>query len=206
MLKILDLTHRFTQSMPVHPYDEKASLKKIRNLNDDKYNDWLLSSSMHVGTHIDGPGHLTQSQIVIADISPDRFVGKGYLIDARNKAIDQSLLQNMPYQEGLIVLIITGTDKNFGTQKYFEYYPTLSAEFAKAVAARKIKMLGIDCCSPDNYPFDIHKIFFDNDILIIENLTSLESLLNVQEFTVIALPLKTDTDSALARVIAIING
>jgi len=34
------------------------------------------------------------------------------LIDARNKAFDESLLKNMPAEENLIVLILTGSDKN----------------------------------------------------------------------------------------------
>ncbi|MFA6535332.1 MAG: hypothetical protein WCS92_03690 [Candidatus Babeliales bacterium] len=66
-------------------------------------------------------------------------------------------------------------------------------------------MIGIDFFSPDKYPFETHKIFFENNILIIENLTNLESLEEIKNFTVIALPLKTETDSALARVIAIID-
>lgn len=44
-----------------------------------------------------------------------------------------------------------------------------------------------------------------NDILIIENLTRLEQLVGVQNFEVIALPLKLATDSALARVVAVVG-
>ena len=66
-------------------------------------------------------------------------------------------------------------------------------------------MLGIDFFSPDTYPFKIHKIFLKNHILIIENLTNLEHLLGIKNFTIVALPLKTETDSALARVVAIVD-
>jgi len=205
MPKIIDLTHKFTTSMPVHHFDEPASIEKIRNLTDNKYNDWKLSSGMHAGTHIDGPGHLTESKILISDIHIDRFVGKGYLIDARNKVFDESLLKDMPSEENLIVLILTGSDKKFGTYGYFNDHPVISTNFARELVNRKIKMIGIDFFSPDKYPFETHKIFFENNILIIENLTNLESLVGIKKFTVIALPLKTETDSALARVIAIID-
>ena len=215
MPKIIDLTHKFTKSMPVHPFDEPASIEKIRNLADHKYNDWKLSSGMHVGTHIDGPGHLTESKALLCDIPVDRFIGKGYLIDARNKAIDESLLKDMPTEDNLIVLILTGADKTFGTKArdaktfdlgdYFDNHPVISVNFANELVKRKIKIIGIDFFSPDKYPFETHKIFFKNNILIIENLTNLESLLGIKNFTVVALPLKTETDSALARVIAIVN-
>jgi kynurenine formamidase len=205
MQKIIDLTHKFTKSMPVHSFDDPVSIEKIRNLIDDKYNDWRLSCAMHVGTHIDGPGHLTDSDVLISDFSADKFVGKGYLIDARNKPIDESLLKDLPLQEGLIVLILTGSDKKFGTKEYYDSYPIISVNFAKELVKHKIKMVGIDFFSPDKYPFDTHKVFFSNNILIIENLTNLESLVGIKDFTIVALPLKLETDSALARVIAIVN-
>ena len=205
MPKIIDLTHTFTRSMPIHAYDDPASIKKNRNLDTNKYNDWQLISGMHVGTHIDGPGHLTASQVLISDIAVDNFVGKGYLIDARNKTIDASLLKNLPTEEGIIILILTGLDKKFGTEEYYKDYPVISTDFAKELVNHKIKMLGIDAFAPDKYPFPVHQILFQNDVLIIENLTNLESLLGVDNFKVIALPLKTETDSALARIIAIVN-
>lgn len=206
MLKLIDLTHKFKQSMPVHKFDEPATITKVRHLKQDYHNDWLLSSGMHVGTHIDGPGHLTDSHVLMSDMPVDRFIGKGYLIDARNKeTIDKHLLDGMPVVEDLIVLIFTGLDKKFGTQDYFEKYPVIALDFAQEVVKRKIKMIGIDFFSPDYYPFDIHKLLLEHNILIIENLTNLDKLLKTQSFTVFALPLKTETDSALARVIAIVD-
>ncbi|MFA6527501.1 MAG: cyclase family protein [Candidatus Babeliales bacterium] len=205
MTKIVDLTHTFTKNMPVHSFDDPASIKQTRTLADNHYNDWTLTSGMHVGTHIDGPGHLTDSKVLMSEMAVDRFASKGYLVDARNKTIDASLLQSLPAGEGLIVLILTGFDKKFGTEEYYNNHPVIGANFAQELVKHKIKMIGIDFFSPDNYPFQIHKILFDHDVLIIENLTNLESLLDAKEFKVIALPLKTETDSALARVIAIVD-
>ena len=229
MPKIIDLTHKLTKLTPVCAYDDPVSLEKTRNLVDDKYNDWKLTCGMHVGTHIDGPGHLTESNILLSDFPVEKFVGRGYLIDARNKPIDESLLKDLQVpesvggnaarsvagcmdgcigrglQDGLIVLILTGYDKKFGSKEYFEDHPVISVEFAHALAKRKVKMVGIDFFSPDKYPFDTHKVFFDHNVLIIENLTNLERLVGIKDFTVVALPIKTETDSALARVIAIVN-
>lgn len=205
MKKIIDLTHTFTRSMSAHPDDEPASLKQVRMLEQHQYNDWKISSGMHAGTHIDGPGHLTNCPLLLSNVPVDRFVGRGYLVDARNRAVDPSLLQDMPRQNNLIVLIFTGSDKKFGTSEYFTQHPIISTEFAHELVKRNITMIGFDFFSPDTYPFAIHHLFFKHDILIIENLTNLESLLGVRYFTIIALPLKTETDSSLARVIAVIE-
>jgi len=205
LYKIIDLTHTFTKVMHVHSDDVPASVEKVRTFVDDTFNDWKISSGMHAGTHIDGPGHLTDSQVLIASIPVEKFIGKGYVIDARNKTLDPSLLKKLPKEEHLIVLILTGLDKNFGTKEYFNNHPLISLAFAQELVKHNIKMIGIDFFSPDTYPFEVHKIFFNYDVFIIENLTNLESLLGIEDFTVIALPLKTETDSALARVIALVG-
>lgn len=204
--KIIDLTHRYKSIMPVHEYDEPPKIEKMRNLENHKYNDWRLTTGMHVGTHIDGPGHLSSAKTLMADIPADHFVGAGFLVDARGKeTIDASLLASMPEQEGLIVLIMMGMDTKFGTKEYFTKHPVITQNFAKKLIERKVIMVGLDFFSPDHYPFPIHDLLLAHDILIIENLIGLEQLLGIKDFTVAALPLKLETDSALARVIAIIS-
>jgi kynurenine formamidase len=203
---IIDLTHTFTAAMPVHAYDEPASITKIRNLAEHGYNDWRLTSGMHVGTHIDGPGHLLDAPGLLSAVPVERFVGKGYLVDARGKTtIDASLLHNMSIDEQAIVLVFTGMDKKFGTPEYFSQYPVITPDFAHELVKRNITLVGLDSFSPDQYPFEVHKIFFGGNVFIAENLTNLDQLVGVKDFTVVALPLKTETDSALARVIAIVG-
>ncbi len=46
---------------------------------------------------------------------------------------------------------------------------------------------------------------FNSDILIIENLINLERLEAYKNFEIVALPVKFQTDSAAARVVAKIN-
>lgn len=200
---VIDLTHSLGNSTPTHPLDERPTLIKNRTLQRDHYNDWQLCTGMHVGTHIDGPGHLTDSKELLSNKSINSFIGNGYLIDARNKQIDASLLQHFPKEDGLIVLIMTGYDKHFNSPEYFTDHPVIAPEFAEALVNYGVKMVGIDFFSPDHYPFAIHQTLFAHNILLIENLANLEELIEIENFWVVALPLKTETDSALARVIAI---
>ena len=62
-------------------------------------------------------------------------------------------------------------------------------------------MVGMDTPSPDHAPYKVHKILLGNEILILENLTNLEQLLN-KNFEVIALTPKLEADAAPARVVA----
>jgi kynurenine formamidase len=68
----------------------------------------------------------------------------------------------------------------------------------------EVKLFGIDTLSPDASPFSTHDVLLGNGILIAENLTNLDKLLEIKEFTVLALPLKVVADSAPARIIAMI--
>lgn len=124
----------------------------------------------------------------------DHFIGRGILIDGFDvKAAD--------IKAGDIVLFYTGWGKRYYDSKYFEDYPVLTEDVANYLVSQKVKMIGMDMCSPDKPPFNVHKILLKNDILIIENLTNLEQLVGKQ-FTVFALPINLRLDAAQARVIA----
>jgi kynurenine formamidase len=81
-------------------------------------------------------------------------------------------------------------------------YPVLTVAFTELLVMKQVKMIGLDTPSPDKYPFEIHKCLFQYKILITENLTNVEQLLNVKSFEIIALPLHIRADSSVARVIA----
>jgi len=205
-MKMIDLTQTVTASTPVHPYDDKAQLEQIRDFETDKYTDYRLSCGMHVGTHIDGPRHMIPGGAMLSDFSPTKFVGNGILIDARDKnVIDASCLVGFELIEDSIVLIMTGHSKNWGKTDYFTDHFVMTEDFANVLCKAKVKMIGIDAPSPDKYPFNVHKIFFNNNVLIVENLTNLEKLIDLKNFTVAALPLKVEADSAPARVVALKN-
>lgn len=206
-MKIIDLTHTFTNNMPVYPGDPKSSLKQVAFIGKDTFNDHKLTTVMHVGTHMDAPLHMIANGKKIKDIPSDKFIGKGILLDARSKdKIDLTLLDNIHIQEDSVVLICTGFGSKYRTQDYYKGYPEFTEDFANKMVELKVKMVGMDMLGPDyNKPWLTHKILLGNDILILENLTNLDQLLNIGDFEVIALPAKLDADAAPVRVIAKID-
>ncbi len=183
--------------MPVYPGDSLPELVKI---DVEGIRDHRLTTGMHVGTHMDAPLHMMQGGKKISEIDPEKFFARGALIDARGKEqIDADLIQGV--EAGDIVLVLTGFGNKFHDQEYYEKYPVLTEAFAQKLVELKVKMVGLDFPSPDREPFAVHKILLSQEILIIENLMNLESLL-AKQFEVIALPAKFDTDAAPARVIA----
>lgn len=203
-MKIIDLSHAFTPDMPVYPGDPKATLVQVAYLDKDTFNDHKLTTVMHVGTHMDAPLHMIADGKTMDLILPDQFIGKGVVIDVRRMdIIDSSVLNGINIEAGSVVLLYTGFGEKYRTENYFKGYPALTDDFANKMVEMKVKIVGMDILGPDHdKPWSTHKILLGNDILILENLTNLDQLLNVKEFEVVALPLKLQADAAPTRVIA----
>ncbi|HRX17191.1 MAG TPA: cyclase family protein, partial [Spirochaetota bacterium] len=199
----IDLSHSITDNMPVHPYDGNVSLCQDKFLHKDKYNNFVLQTGMHAGTHIDTAMHLTESNRYIGQISLESFAGRGVLLDVRG---ENEIMYRESYADNVkqddIVILNTGFSEYYGTENYYTDHPVVSEELSHFFVKKKIKMLGIDMPSPDRYPFEIHKKLFSADIHIIENMTNLSELLSVVQFQVFAFPLKIMSEASPARVVA----
>lgn len=201
-MNYIDLTHTITNNMPSHPLDISVQLQSTAIYHEHGVANESLSGGVHMGTHIDAPGHFVENGKKITDFSIDKFMGKAICIDARkHKIITPDLLAHASLQENLIILFYTGWDSQFYTSNYYTEHPIISPECAQYLIDSKIKMVGVDFPSVDNAPYAIHKIFLSNDILIIENLTNLKSLIE-KTFNIIALPLKINAHGSPTRVIA----
>jgi len=198
----IDLTQTITDNMPVFPGDTPVKLNPIATYQNDGVANHSLYGNMHMGTHIDTPGHFTEIDKKITDFPLSRFIGDAVCIDASNyKVIEKDLLLNDATQMKNIVLFYTGWDERFYESDYFYDHPVISDECAEYLVNNDVKIVGVDFPSVDRAPYSIHKTLLRNDILIIENLTNLRILCN-QKFMLIALPLKVDSHGAPARVIA----
>ncbi|NCC22015.1 MAG: cyclase family protein [Alphaproteobacteria bacterium] len=203
MSRLIDLTHTFTPDMPVYPGDPSARLSRCADIESDGFTDHSLETGLHVGTHMDAPWHMIEGGKRIADFPPARFCGRGILVDARGApAVDVPLLNDTIIEPGAILLVLTGWSSRFRQPDYYESYPEITVAFAREIVKRGVSLLGLDTPSPDREPYEIHKILLGRDVLIIENLSNLESLLTVPAFRIHAYPAKLDADAAPVRVVA----
>jgi kynurenine formamidase len=203
MSTIIDLSQIIEDSMPVYPGDDRTILQQSRSLAKDHYNDHRLTISMHAGTHLDGPMHLTESGKYVSDINIESFMGDGCLLDVRNQPVigmKKEFLSLIP--ERSIVLLFTAWDRFYGHSDYYENHPVVDNEMCQLFIDKKIKLLGIDAPSPDLEPYPIHKMLLRAGIYVVENLTNLEKIPLDRKFEVIALPLKIKSNGSMARVIA----
>lgn len=206
-MKLIDLTHTISSDIPVFPGDGPVELKQVSTIENEGFSNFRLSTEMHVGTHIDGPLHKISKTPLISEFPLDRFTGWGVLIDVRGEPeikLKKDYLTQIPEQS--IVLFHSGLDKQFDEPGYFLTYPNISEELAMFLVKQKVKIIGLDWPSPDHHPYPIHEILLKNNILILENLTNLDQLLNETDLEVFAFPLKIEADSSPVRVIARVSG
>lgn len=203
-MKLVDLTHAFTDNMPVYPGDPASTLVQTASIEKDTYTDHQIQSTMHVGTHMDAPLHMISGGKTVDNIALEHFFGKGILVDARGKEkIDMDVVQGIDIAPGSIVLIYTGFGEKYRAKEYFEHIPYVTPAFADVMVKKSVKIVGMDILGPDTDPsWPAHKILLGNDILIIENLTNLDALVGIKNFDIIALPVKYQSNAAPVRVIA----
>ncbi len=201
-MRLIDISHVLNEDTPIYPGDYKTSLQEYKTLDKDYYCSYLLSTCLHTGTHIDLPMHLINDNRVVADFDLDHFAGKGVLLDVRgeNPIRLKSYYKEM-ISDGCVVLLYTGFDKYYNEEEYFTHHPEVSDELADFLLSRKIKMLGMDMPSPDFPPFTIHKALLSNDIFVLENITNLQDLLDVNSFEVMAFPLKISAEASFVRAV-----
>jgi kynurenine formamidase len=105
-------------------------------------------------------------------------------------------------------LLSTGWSRYWGDKKYFSDYPVLTIEAAQWLNRFDLKGLGVDTISvdkADSKEFPIHKVFFQNDTILVENLANLETL-TCRQFFFSCFPLSFDkADGSPVRAVAFIQ-
>lgn len=202
-MRYIDLTHTFDAGMPVYPGDPIPELTQIADMYKEGYTDYQIKTGMHVGTHMEAPLHIIEGGKRLSDIAVEKFFGRGCLIDARGiSVVTVNFLEKSDAKKDDIVFVLTGFSEKYYQPEYYEKFPEIGEDFTDKAIELGVKIVGMDTPSPDRPPFKIHKLLLEKEILIIENLANLESLVGIKDFEVFALPAKLHTEAAPVRVIA----
>ncbi len=211
-MKVVDLTHIINEDTPVFPGTEKPKLEKVCTMEKDHFREMLITMYSHTGTHMDAPGHMLVDGIFLDDFEVSKFFGKAVIIDCRNIKKDITKENLEKYKDKLdtvdFVLLNTGWDKKWGSDDYFLDFPALTKEAAEYLMEFELKGVGVDSISIDLFTsktFEVHKTILSNNLVIIENLTNLDKLLD-KEFTLSVLPLKlSQADGSPVRAVATLD-
>jgi len=219
VIKYVDLSRVLTPGIGEIPGHPSTEIYEFQTHDTHDRTNAKLSYSIHCGTHVDCPYHFFPNGEKIDEMPLDRFIGKGVLVDLKDKVkpreaisvekiIENSHINNLTDDQlaQSIVLIYTGWGKNYESADYYKSNPYLSEDGAKFFAKKKVKAVGLDFPPDGKQGSIVHRTLLGAKVLIIENLINLDELIDT-EFQVFAMPIKIYQQSGgTARVIAIISG
>ncbi len=214
-MKIIDLTHDISEDMPVYPGTEGPRFTPANSYKADGFKETIMTLYTHTGTHMDPPAHLFSGRTTLDQFPVAQVVGQALVIDCSDLKDGQRITmiyidrQREKADKAEFLLFRTGWDQYWGEEKYFGDYPCIDSEVADYLVNGHKKGVGLDTIGLDpiaDANLTLHKrLFRENDIVIIENLTNLH-LPGNEPFTFCALPLKhKNADGSPVRAIAVME-
>src|SRR3990167_9324367 len=196
----IDLTLEISEKIPPFPGDPKMESLNLFTIKKHGVNEKRVCFNSHFSTHIDAPFHMLADGKKLEEFEPDYFIGQTQVIDVRGqKLITPNLLPKKITAP--IIFFYSNHIANIYGKNYFKNNPVITEDTANALVKAHVRIVGIDSFTPDNFPYEVHKILFAKNILIVENLTNLGLI--GKKCRVIIAPLKlTSADGAPARIFA----
>lgn len=197
-MNIFDLSHSISSQMQIYPGDPEVVLEEGLTFENDYCHVDVLKLNSHTGTHIDAPFHFFPSGKKIDEFDINTFFGKGIVIDFSYKHENEPIIAEevFKYDEYFkkidFVVLKTEWFRYFGSEKYLKH-PYISDDLALYLCKKGIKIVAVDFLSADStvlQQWDAHKIFLQNEVLIVENLNNTNVLKNGDKYDFAFFPLK----------------
>lgn len=161
-VKMYDLTQPLSHLTPAWPTYEPLQIKFFKRLSPNGANGQLITTSNHVGTHLDGPLHFVTHGKDIASLSLDHLVAPGVVVDLSDISEDygiytsKDITDRVEVKKGDILIIHTGYHHYSWDQptadeiRYMIKHPGPTREFVDWCLEMKIRWIGVDCGSADH--------------------------------------------------------
>ncbi len=210
---IIDLSHTIKSGMPFYPGSPEPRFDDLGLYDQHGVYVQEFTINGHTGTHIDVPAHLFRDGSSTSSHEISAFIGKGQVIDCSkwdsNGTIGLEVLNDVKVNDlPDFILLYTGWDRMWGSNRYFDSFPLASEDLIRAFAELKIKGIGVDTISidsVDSHNLPNHNTMLGSNKIIIENLTNLQKLIG-KRFLFSCLPLKIlNGDGSPVRAIGIVE-
>lgn len=164
-LKIIDISRPLEDGMKVFEGDPEVIIREVSTISESGYSVRSIQMNTHASTHMDFPSHFIQDGHSQDHMELSRYFGEVMVVEN--------------FQE----LLPKGTKRVIAREGY------LDVDRASALVAGGIRLIGTvnESVEPE-YPYEVHKILLEHDIIILENLDM--SQVERGKYTLSAFPLK----------------
>ena len=172
-MRLLDLSQDFSVHTPAFASYDGPSVKWVKRLAFDRAGGQEITSTLHVGTHLDAPAHFLSGGKFIGDLELDFLVGPACVVDLERMGVGDYDLYGPEHFErwerdtgiaierGDILVVHTGYHKhypenwhdgrrNVDETRYFIRHPGPTRAFADWVLERGVRWLAVDAGSADH--------------------------------------------------------
>lgn len=214
-IRYIDLSHPLDDATPPFPGDPATRVTILDSVdrsseNDRHSNCSHISMCLHCGTHMDAPFHFFDEGPSIDQVPLDQCMGPALLLDLSASELKKIEANHLSPWNGQLravkrIVINTGWHRRWTSKQYFIDHPVLTAEAARYLVQREVVLVGVDFPSVDRPPFDAHVALLSNGVVIVENLTNLDSI-GDERFLLFAVPLRiAGRDGSPVRAIACVD-
>ena len=232
-MRIVDLSMTVEEcdSAPFAPEEKYFKLKPIIKWEDKGFVSNVVQMTVHAGTHVDSPHHFFRDKPSVEQLPLEPMIGNAIILDLTAKGKPHARItpedldeaerklkqQGIVVPEGGMLLLRTDWPKGHDTTdpNWWNDSPCLTKEAAEWVVSKKPSVVGYDFAQEEKgadyqkadeilgSAMRVHRTILPRVTFQIENLINLDQIGPTAK--VIALPAKWKTESAPARVIAILD-
>jgi arylformamidase len=165
-IRLYDLTQRLSVHTPPWPSYMPLSVQYFKRIAGAHMgqgaNGQILTTSNHVGTHMDGEIHFHASGRTIGEVPMEEWIGPGVVVDISDQVGDydlytpEMLQSKADIRKGDILVINTGYHQYAWDQpasdelRYFCKHPGPGPEFHEWCLKMRFRWIGLDCGSADH--------------------------------------------------------
>lgn len=149
-----------------------------------------LTTSTHMGTHIDAPFHFLNEGKTVEALPIDLYIGRARVIELTNVTrVGRETLEDIDF--GGATRLLLKTEKRDDFTVFPKTFVTIAADLAPLLKERGVRLLGVDAPSVDpetSKTLEAHHALHAHDVMILENIV-LDDV-TPGDYELIALPLK----------------
>ncbi|MBR3118014.1 arylformamidase [Oceanobacillus profundus] len=173
MSKWIDISQALTNDIAHWPGDTPFNYKlSATKEQTGSANIGEITTSLHIGTHIDAPFHFNSNGKTVDQLDLDLYIGKAIVIDvSHTDNITAAVLENYQFDYATRLLLRTSLPNN--PKRFPREFPYLDPEIAQFLSEKGIQLLGVDIPSvdaPDSKELTTHHALHRHGIHILENI------------------------------------
>jgi arylformamidase len=209
-MTIYDISLTISPSLPTWPGDPGLTLEQFEAMDSGAHvNVTKISTSVHMGTHVDAPHHFLNDGRTVEDLPLDVLTGPCYVTQLPDgiDAITAEVLDRTEITADMKRVLFGTSNSHFwahGETEFQEEFVAITEDGAEWLVERGVQLVGVDYLSvaPFGDSEPTHKVLLKAGVVVVEGLNL--SMVMRGFYDLYCLPLKiAGSDGAPARAILV---